>query len=120
MRPKIVLISADDDSSNIFKLGLEHLCCEVIATPSGEEGVELVGRHRPRAVLAELRLPGISGFEVVRRLKRDPATANIPVIAVTARVLPRDRTRAARAGFDQFVAKPVTPSSLVQQIRTWL
>jgi CheY-like chemotaxis protein len=120
MRPKIILISADDDSRSIFKLGLEHLCCDVIATPSGEEGVELVGRHRPRAVLAELMLPGISGFEVARRLKRNPATADIPVIAVSSRAMQRDRERAERAGFDQFVPKPVTPSNLVRQIRIWL
>jgi two-component system, cell cycle response regulator DivK len=120
MRPKIILISADSDSRSIFELGLEHLCCEVHSTTSGEQGVALATRHRPRAVLAELALPGISGYEVARRLKSDPATAAIPVVAVTSRVMPHEQQRAHRAGFDLFIAKPVTPSELVELIRIWL
>jgi CheY-like chemotaxis protein len=72
-----------------------------------ETGLEMARRTRPSLVLLDIQLPGIDGFEVQRRLRRDPATSGIPVVAVSANAMPADLAAAEAAGFADYITKPL-------------
>ncbi|MGA9944066.1 MAG: response regulator [Candidatus Cybelea sp.] len=71
-------------------------------------------------VLTDILMPGIDGYELVRRLKGDPGLASLPVVAVTAFAMQGDRERIAAAGFDGYIAKPIEPQAFVSQIEAYL
>jgi len=79
----------------------------LLAAPDGHAGLALAHTHRPAAILMDLNLPGMSGFEVLAQLRRDPDTAHIPVVALTANAMPRDVERGLSAGFARYLTKPI-------------
>jgi two-component system, cell cycle response regulator DivK len=87
-----------------------------IEARTGEEGVQLAREQQPALVLMDIQLPGISGVEAFRQLRADPATRAIPVIAVTASVMPQDRQKVMAAGFDGFQGKPISVRELLETI----
>ena len=87
----------------LARLGGIHL--ELAELP--EQGLALAEREPPHLVLLDIQLPGIDGFDVLRRLRSMPRLAGVPVIAVSANAMPADRERAAAAGFDDYITKPV-------------
>jgi PAS domain S-box-containing protein len=85
-----------------------------------EEGLAMAWSAPPALVLLDIQLPGIDGFEVLARLRADARTAAIPVVAVSANAMPADRERAARAGFDEYVTKPIELDGLLRVVDRWL
>ena len=79
----------------------------LIAAPSGELGLEMAVAHRPDLILLDIHLPGIDGYEVLRRLRARAETASIPVLALSADAMPVDSQRALAAGFDCYLTKPI-------------
>jgi signal transduction histidine kinase/ActR/RegA family two-component response regulator len=79
----------------------------LLGAPDGHAGLALAHTHRPAIVLMDLNLPGMSGFEVLAQLRRDPDTAHIPVVALTANAMPRDIERGLSAGFARYLTKPI-------------
>jgi CheY-like chemotaxis protein len=79
----------------------------LLAAPDGHAGLALAHMHRPAVILMDLNLPGMGGFEVLAQLRRDPATAHIPVVALTANAMPRDIERGLSAGFARYLTKPI-------------
>ena len=104
----LVLIGEDEpDNRIILQTVVETLLgvrAEVAA--DGLAVLASVERERPRVILLDLMMPGLDGFEVTRHLKANPATANIPIVAVSAMARPDDRETALAAGCDEFVRKP--------------
>jgi two-component system cell cycle response regulator DivK len=92
----------------------------VLEARTGEEGVAIARAARPDLVLMDLQLPGIDGTEARRQLLADPATATIPVVAVTASVLKEDRARVVAAGFDGLLEKPLRVRELPGDVRAFL
>jgi CheY-like chemotaxis protein len=90
---------------------------QTIETETGEEGVRLARERRPALILMDIQLPGINGLEALHQLRADPTTSGIPVIAVTASVMPQDRTRIMAAGFDGFQEKPISVRELLVTVR---
>lgn len=86
----------------------------------GEQALAMVARERPDLVLMDMSLPVIDGWEATRRLKADPATAAIPIIALTAHALTSDRERALEAGCDDYDSKPVDLTRLTEKIAALL
>lgn len=104
----LILIVEDNDKN--LKLVRDVLQAKGYATVeagTGEDGVRLAGERKPDLVLMDIQLPGISGIEALRRLRADPATAAIPVVAVTASVMQQDRKLITEAGFDGYIGKPI-------------
>ena len=104
-----ILIVEDNDKN--LKLARDVLQAKGYATleaTTGEDGVRLARERAPDLVLMDIQLPGISGIEALRMLRADHATAAIPVIAVTASVMQQDRKLITDAGFDAYVAKPIS------------
>jgi CheY-like chemotaxis protein len=103
-------------NQELFRRRLAGRGFEVLVAQSGERAVELARAERPDLVLMDLGLTGIDGWEATRRLKADPATAGIPVIALSAHAAAEARQRAADAGCAEFETKPVAWDSLVAKI----
>jgi CheY-like chemotaxis protein len=92
---------------------LESIGVRTITAADGAEGIELAKQHRPDVLLMDLRMRGMDGVEATRRLQADPATAPIPVLAVTASPYKDAREAARQAGCCDFLAKPVRPGDLI-------
>ncbi len=93
---------------------------EVVAAPSGEEGVSLAQTCEPDLVLMDIQLPGIDGYEALRLLRQNPQLDGVPVVAVTAFAMREDRERAAREGFDGYLGKPISVRALASQVGEFL
>ena len=92
----------------------------VLEAETGEEGIEIAGRERPHLILMDLQLPGLDGLEATRRLKADPATRAIPIVALSAHAKDVDEARARDAGCAGYIAKPIRLSRFPQQVRSYL
>ena len=79
--------------------------------------MRLARERRPARVLMDVQLPGISGIEALRQLRAEPVTSAIPVIAITASVMPQDRQKIMAAGFDGYQAKPIDVTGFVNAVR---
>jgi two-component system cell cycle response regulator DivK len=86
----------------------------------GAAGVAMAASHTPDLILMDLSLPVIDGWEATRRIKADPATAGIPVIAITANAMSGDADKARAAGCDDFMTKPVDEDLLFAKLHHWL
>lgn len=93
---------------------------EVVAAPSGEEGVTLAQTCEPDLVLMDIQLPGIDGYEALRMLRQNPLLDSVPVVAVTAFAMREDQERASRAGFDGYLGKPISVPALPSQVHEFL
>jgi two-component system, cell cycle response regulator DivK len=81
------------------------------------EGIELARKHRPDLVLLDIQLPDQDGLAVLRQLREMPETARLPVVALTAFAMRDDRERLLRAGFDEYLSKPLDVRALPDQVR---
>lgn len=113
---KILLVEDNEMNRDMLSRRLERKGYEVVIAVNGQEGVELVSSTRPDLILMDLSLPIIDGWEATRRIKADPATARIPVIALTAHAMAEDRAKAMAAGCDDFDIKPVDLPRLLEKI----
>jgi CheY-like chemotaxis protein len=115
---KVLYIEDNDDNIYMLKMRLELLDeFEVLTAEDGEKGCEMAAAERPDIVLMDLEMPGIDGWEATRRLKRNPDTRDIPVIALSAHALAGSREKALAAGCDEFDTKPVEFDRLVATLR---
>jgi two-component system cell cycle response regulator DivK len=118
---KTILIVEDNDKN--LKLARDVLEVKGYATleaRNAEDGLALVRERRPDLVLMDIHLPGMSGLEALAALRADPAVASIPVVAVTASVMHHDVARITGAGFDGYVAKPISLATFLETVRSVL
>ena len=104
---KILLVEDHERNRKLVRTVLEFRGYEVIECDDGTPSLELAREHRPLLVLMDIQLPVMDGITALRRLRADPATASIPVVAVTASVTPGERDRVVAAGFNGYIAKPI-------------
>ena len=117
---RILSVEDSPDIRALVRMLLTAAGHEVLSANDGKAGVEAARRERPDLVLMDLSLPVLSGWEATRRLKSDPATATIPVLAVTAHAMQGDRERALAAGCDGFLAKPIDEETFASEIAAYL
>lgn len=113
---RVLLVEDNDDNRTIYSTILGHFGYQVIEAGNGLEGVRAAGAHHPDLVVMDISLPVMDGLEATRRIKSDPATAGIPIIAVTAHAREVDRKAAMDAGCSEYLAKPVEPRRLVAEV----
>lgn len=117
MGTTVLLVEDDADNQEIYRLILIHSGYAVLQALDGESGVRMARHHAPDLILMDLTMPLIDGLEATRMLKADPATASIPIIALTAHSQPEDREAAVAAGCASFLAKPVAPTRVAIEVR---
>ena len=97
----------------------DNLPGELVCVGSAEEALRILPSLEPLVVLMDLMLPGMSGIEATKLIKRDPATNRVRVWAITARNTPSDIEEALAAGCDGYFTKPVNPKHLAEQLRVF-
>ena len=115
-KTRLLLVEDDRALADLVTFHFEREGYDVTRTGDGEEALILVEEVRPDLVLLDWMIEGISGIEVCRRLRRRPATANIPIVILTARGEESDRIRGLETGADDYVTKPFSPRELVARV----
>ena len=117
---KILLVEDNEMNRDMLSRRLERKGFEVVIAVDGQQGVDLAGSESPALILMDLSLPVIDGWEATRQIKADPATQNIPVIALTAHAMAGDEQKAREAGCDDYDTKPVDIKRLLEKIGKFL
>ena len=121
MANELILIVEDNDKNRkLVRDALQYKGYQTIEAETGEDGVALARDRHPALVLMDIQLPGINGIEALRQLRADPATREIPVIAVTASVMAQDRQNIMAAGFDGYQGKPISVREFLETVRKML
>jgi len=117
-----VILVVEDNERNLKLLRdvLGYAGYDVRVARTAEDGLTLAAKEPPDLVLMDLQLPGIDGMEALRRLRQNPRTADIPVVAVTAQAMKQDRERILDAGFNGYVEKPISVRTFPDQVRSFL
>ncbi len=116
----VLLVEDNEDNLVVYRTILEHVGYRVIEARDGEEGVARARQDLPDLILMDISIPKIDGWEATQRLKGDPGTDAIPIIALTAHALEEDRQKAMQAGCDGYLAKPVEPRRVVQEVERFV
>jgi two-component system cell cycle response regulator DivK len=118
--PKILLVEDNEMNRDMLSRRLQRKGYEVVLALDGQSGVEMTQTQAPDLVLMDMSLPVLDGWEATRRLKADPATRHIPVIALSAHAMSSDREKAIEAGCDDYDTKPVELTRLLAKIEALL
>ena len=117
---RILLVEDNEMNLDMLSRRLKRKKFEVLSAVDGQAGIEVAAAERPDLILMDMSLPVIDGWEATRRLKADPDTASIPVIALTAHAMAEDRKKALAAGCDEYDTKPVEFKRLLRKIAALL
>jgi CheY-like chemotaxis protein len=122
LRPRPLVLLVDDyvDSRELYAEYMVQRGLGVIEASSGDDAVAQAREHLPDAIVMDLSLPGIDGWEATRLLKADVRTRAIPVLVVSGRTLAGDVARAEAAGCDAFLTKPCMPRQLFEHLSSAL
>ncbi|MEA2563157.1 MAG: two-component system, OmpR family, phosphate regulon response regulator PhoB [Acidobacteriota bacterium] len=119
-RERILLIEDEPDIAEVLQYNLEKEGFQVELASRGDAGLEAVRRENPELILLDLMLPGLDGLELTRLLKRDPATAHLPIVMLTARSEEVDRIVGLELGADDYISKPFSPREVVLRVKAVL
>jgi CheY-like chemotaxis protein len=121
MAHRILIIDDEEDIREVAALSLETVAgWEVLVASSGAQGLARAIEHQPDAILLDVMMPGMDGPTIFRELRKNPATARIPVLLLTAKVQSSDQRRFADLGVDAILFKPFDPLTLSTQISSLL
>ncbi len=120
MKRRILVVEDNPLNLKLVRDVLELAGYHVVEAQSGEQGLHIAKEDPPDLVLMDLQLPGIDGTETLRRLREGTLGPDVPVVAVTAFAMAEDKKRAARAGFDGYIEKPISVRALTGQIEAFL
>jgi len=119
--PPLVLVVDDAaDARLLYGEYLEYLGFRVETAANGEQAVQSARREWPAIIIMDLAMPDVDGWQAIRRLKSDPLTADIPIVALSAHAFGEEPQRAREAGADLCLSKPCLPSQLARVIRAML
>jgi CheY-like chemotaxis protein len=116
----LLLVEDNEDNRVIYATVLRHVGYIVVEALDGVQAIALAHSKHPDLILMDISIPEMDGWEVTRLLRQDPATKDIPIIALTAHALSGDREKATAVGFTAYLAKPVEPRAVVAEVRRWI
>ena len=119
-RERVLVVDDEEDILELVEYNLAKEGCRVTCVATGEEALDEVRRRPPDLVVLDLMLPGVDGLEVCRLLKRDPRTAEVPVVMLTAKGEEADVVRGLELGADDYVTKPFSPRVLTARVKAVL
>ena len=116
----ILIVEDNSKNAKLMRDVLQFHGYRTAEAVTAEDGLAIAFRERPDLVLMDVRLPGMDGLAALKLLRADPRTSRVPVVAVTASVMPDERDRFSEAGFDGFIAKPIDIREFPRQIEAFL
>jgi CheY-like chemotaxis protein len=118
--PKILLVEDNEMNRDMLSRRLERRGYQIVMAVDGSQGVDMATSESPDLILMDMSLPVMDGWEATRRIKAEPGTQSIPVIALTAHAMAGDREKAVEAGCDDYDTKPIELPRLLGKIETLL
>lgn len=115
-RRRVLVVEDDAVTREVLDTVLNLEEFDVVTAEDGRTALDVVANDTIDVVVLDVMMPGIDGFEVCERLKKDPETSGIPVILLTAKTAPEDREAGRRAGCDTYLTKPFSPRELIEHI----
>ncbi|MDX2076443.1 MAG: response regulator [bacterium] len=112
----VLVIDDEPDSLMLAQMLLERCGATVLTAVNGKEGYDLIEKHRPHFILSDLSMPVLDGWGMNELIQQDPNLRTIPIIAFTAHAMIKDRERAIAAGFHNYITKPLTPRTFIQNL----
>ncbi len=120
MEDTVLVVEDEADVVDLLRYNLSRSGFAVLIAGTGDLGLKMAKEHRPDVIVLDLMLPGMSGHEVCRELKRDQNTQPIPVVMLTAKGEPQERVKGLELGADDYVTKPFSPRELVLRVQALL
>jgi CheY-like chemotaxis protein len=118
--PKVLLVEDNEMNRDMLSRRLVRNGYDVVIAVNGQEGLDMAAGEKPDLILMDMSLPVLDGWEATRRLKADPATSAIPVIALTAHAMESDKEKALAAGCDDFDTKPIELPRLLEKMKAFV
>ncbi len=112
----VLVVEDEADSMDVAYRILTLAGATVLQAGNGQEALDILNNSTPDFILSDLSMPHMNGWELLETLKEDRRTIDIPVIALTAHTMPGDREKAIRAGFHNYISKPLDLSKLINQL----
>jgi two-component system, cell cycle response regulator DivK len=113
----ILIVEDNEKNLKLVRDVLQVKGYETVDAGTAEGGLKITKERMPALILMDIQLPGMSGIDALKALRADPATASIPVVAITASVMQHDRQKIVSAGFDGFIEKPVNLKNLLDSVQ---
>src|SRR6266704_3133492 len=120
VRPKILVVDDEPEAVELLEFNVKQAGYDVLVAADGGEALKKAHSALPSLILLDLMLPEVDGLEVCKMLRRDPATASIPIIMVTANATEIDRILGLELGADDYITKPFSPRELVLRVKKLL
>lgn len=117
---RVLVVEDNMDTYELVRFILEKNGYEVFLAVNGRDGVNAATKQKPDLIVMDLSMPEMDGWTATRLIKENKQTASIPLIALTAHVLPGDRQRAVDSGCDEFITKPMDLLELVETVNRWV
>lgn len=112
----ILIVEDDPDSIDVVAHIIQYYGADIYTAANGQIGLEKVAANHPKLILADLSMPIMDGWEMIKHLKASPETADIPIIALTAHAMIGDREKAIAAGCHSYLTKPIKPRSFIYDL----
>ena len=120
MKEKILIVEDNPQNMRLMEMTLRAKNYALLRATDGEEALDMARRERPDLIIMDVRLPRMSGLEVTRKLREDPAFSHTPIIGVTAHAMKGDREKVLEAGCDAYLSKPINTRELPEVVAEML
>ncbi len=120
MKAKILVIEDNEQNLYLITFIIEKKGYQVIQARNGPDGIDMACQEKPDLIILDIQLPLMDGYEVARRLKENPETKNIPIVAVTSYAMAGDRERILATGCNGYIEKPINPQTFMDQVKGYL
>ena len=117
---RILIVEDNEKNMKLVRDILQHKGHATLEASTGEEGVALALARRPDLILMDIQLPGIDGIEALRRIRADAGLDAVPVVAISASVMPDDQRHIVASGFDAFLTKPISLKPFLATVERFL
>ena len=117
---KVLLVEDNEVNRRLAEFLLRSAGYQVVEAATAQEAFEILKTDRPDLILMDVQLPGMDGLEATKKIKENPATRDIPVVAITSYAMKGDREKALAAGCVGYISKPIDKATFAQQIATYI